>query len=100
MVRRDGGHILLAQDATKARSVGLAAEGMVLMQELIQSFRAPTQLVTVNVFLTSVESSFNTSLKASPAQFGPALTKEVSVEGTLAFAGEPVDACVGGIIFE
>ncbi|GAU94660.1 hypothetical protein RvY_06391-2 [Ramazzottius varieornatus] len=97
MVRRENGHILLSQDATKAKSVGLAAEGMILMQELIQSFRAPpNQLLTANVLLSSRQGSFNTTLKASPAQFGLPLTKEIGVEGTLAFAGEPVEGCVGG----
>jgi ER degradation enhancer, mannosidase alpha-like 3 len=96
LVKREG-TILISQDTTKARNVAAAAEGMLLLQELVQTFRLPNSrednMPPATVRLTSQQTGLDRTLKAAPAQFGTQLSKDGgSVYGNVGFA-KPESAC-------
>ncbi|XP_055351913.1 ER degradation-enhancing alpha-mannosidase-like protein 3 isoform X2 [Paramacrobiotus metropolitanus] len=98
LIRRPDGSLLIAQDASQARSVSQASEGVLLMQDMLHASKQPppggAAVPTARVHASSVAGNFSLTLPASPAQFGPALAAHPpgSVVGTLGFA-QPADGC-------
>ncbi|OQV23354.1 ER degradation-enhancing alpha-mannosidase-like protein 3 [Hypsibius exemplaris] len=96
VVKRDG-TILISQDAAKAKHMGLAAEGMLFLQEIAQTFRQPSArelfFPPAAVRITSEQTGLDRILKAAPAQFGKQLGKDLTtLKGKLAYA-DPPSAC-------
>lgn len=87
---------MISQDSTQARNLGTAAEGMILMQEMIQTSRLAFkgEFTSARVTLYSPLENVTQSVDGSPAQFGPRLLNATEgLVGLLGFA-EPADACI------
>lgn len=96
LVRKADGSLLITHDLAGAQNLGNAAEGLAVMQEIVESARKEARMENITpckITVTSALAEFEQSFFASPAQFGLQLkADDPGISGVLGFA-DPDDAC-------